>query len=137
MRHGKLILAILISHDIAVIPIMLLLPVLTGTGSDVISSLMTLGTDIAALVVVVLGVALVTVPSILDVVSSRRNLGAIYYFRGDDLYSVSWSWLPGFCNWLVCQYRLERFLPRWGNCWVCLHLSTIMRFWVLSCRSGI
>lgn len=71
-RHGKLILAILISQDIAVIPIMLLLPVLAGTGGDLVSSLMTLGTDIAALVVV-LGVALVAVPRILDVVASRRN----------------------------------------------------------------
>ncbi|MDE2522739.1 MAG: cation:proton antiporter [Methanocorpusculum sp.] len=71
-RHGKLILAILISQDIAVIPIMLLLPVIAGVGGDVVSSLMTLGTDIVALVVV-LGIALVVVPRILDVVAGRRN----------------------------------------------------------------
>ncbi|MCQ2356844.1 MAG: cation:proton antiporter, partial [Methanocorpusculum sp.] len=71
-RHGKLILAILICQDIAVIPIMLLLPVIAGAGGNVVSSLMTLGTDIIALVVV-LGIALVMVPRILDVVAARRN----------------------------------------------------------------
>ncbi|HJK78607.1 MAG TPA: cation:proton antiporter [Methanocorpusculum sp.] len=71
-RHGKLILAILICQDIAVIPIMLLLPVIAGVGGNVVSSLMTLGTDIIALVVV-LGIALVVVPRILDVVAARRN----------------------------------------------------------------
>lgn len=71
-HHGKLILAILICQDIAVIPVMLLLPVIAGAGGHVVSSLMTLGTDIIALVVV-LGIALVMVPRILDVVASRRN----------------------------------------------------------------
>ncbi|HJK14047.1 MAG TPA: cation:proton antiporter, partial [Methanocorpusculum sp.] len=71
-RHGKLILAILICQDIAVIPIMLLLPVIAGVGGDMMSSVMSLGTSLVALVVV-LGVALVVVPRILDVVASRRN----------------------------------------------------------------
>ena len=71
-RHGKLILAILICQDIAVIPIMLLLPVIAGVGGDMMSSVTSLGTSLVALVVV-LGVALVVVPRILDVVASRRN----------------------------------------------------------------
>ncbi|HJK56762.1 MAG TPA: cation:proton antiporter, partial [Methanocorpusculum sp.] len=71
-RHGKLILAILICQDIAVIPIMLLLPVIAGVGGDMMSSVMSLGTSLVALVVV-LGIALVVVPRILDVVASRRN----------------------------------------------------------------
>lgn len=71
-HHGKLILAILISQDIAVIPIMLFLPVIAGINGDIISSLTTLGTDIIVLVVV-LGIALMVVPRILDVVAARRN----------------------------------------------------------------
>lgn len=71
-RHGKLILAVLISQDIAVIPIMLLLPLLAGTGGTVVSSLLTLGTDVVALVVV-LGIALIVVPRILDVVAAQRK----------------------------------------------------------------
>ncbi|MDV0441333.1 cation:proton antiporter [Methanorbis furvi] len=71
-RHGKLLLAILISQDIAVIPIMLMLPMIAGTGAGVMASLFTLGTNMIALLVVML-VALVVVPKILEVVVSRRN----------------------------------------------------------------
>ncbi|MDV0443590.1 cation:proton antiporter [Methanorbis rubei] len=71
-RHGKLLLAILISQDIAVIPIMLMLPMLAGTGESVMESLLMLGTNMIALLIVML-IALVVVPKILEVVVSRRN----------------------------------------------------------------
>lgn len=71
-RHGKLILAVLICQDIAVIPIMLLLPLLSGAGDGIVASVVSLGTNVVALLIV-LGVALVLVPRILDVVAGRRN----------------------------------------------------------------
>lgn len=44
-RHGKLILAVLICQDIAVIPIMLLLPLLSGAGGGIVASVFALGTN--------------------------------------------------------------------------------------------
>ncbi|MDR3102468.1 MAG: cation:proton antiporter [Methanocalculaceae archaeon] len=70
--HGKLILAILICQDVAVIPIMLILPLITENGRSIMDSLLALGRDIAGLIIV-LGVALIVIPRLLDVVASRRN----------------------------------------------------------------
>ena len=51
---------------------MLILPLLAGTSEGIVSSVMMLGTNIVALLIV-MGVALIIVPRILDVVAARRN----------------------------------------------------------------
>ncbi len=70
--HGRLILGILVFQDFAVVPIMLIVPLLTGTGLDTDVFLVTLAKS-AGIVVVVLLLAVLIVPRILHLVARTRQ----------------------------------------------------------------
>ncbi len=72
-RHGKIALGILIFQDLAVIPMMLITPMLAEAGSfDITSSLIQLAIGMTALVIVLVA-ALYIVPRILDKIAAQRS----------------------------------------------------------------
>jgi CPA2 family monovalent cation:H+ antiporter-2 len=70
--HGRLILGILVFQDFAVIPIMLVIPLLTGLDLSVDVFLLTLAKS-AGIVVAVLLLAILVVPRVLSLVAKTRQ----------------------------------------------------------------
>lgn len=70
--HGRLILGILVFQDFAVIPAILILPLLIGREMDVISFAMTLLNSFA-IIAIILFLALLIVPKLLGVIARTRQ----------------------------------------------------------------
>jgi CPA2 family monovalent cation:H+ antiporter-2 len=70
--HGRLVLGILIFQDLAVVPMMLAVPMLAGSGGSAVQTATAIGTALAVLTGILLAAGLV-VPRVLEYISRTRQ----------------------------------------------------------------
>jgi CPA2 family monovalent cation:H+ antiporter-2 len=71
--HGRMSLAMLVYQDVSIVPMMLLVPVLAGSGDGLLPALGTFGVRAAGIVVLLLVLARYVVPGLLERVVNTRS----------------------------------------------------------------